>query len=88
MALQHVGYIDLPQHGKPGAFDHAAVHRRSRRVYVAHTANDAIDVIDGATLRYVSSIPDLTGVAGALVSDEHDLVFTSNRGEGRRGRPS
>ena len=85
MALKHVGYIDLPPHGKPGAFDHAAVHRRSRRVYVAHTANDAIDVIDGATLRYVSSIPDLTGVAGALVSDEHDLVFTSNRGENTVG---
>ena len=85
MALHHVGYIDLPLHARPGGFDHAAVHRRSGRVYVAHTANDAIDVIDGLTHRYVSSIPDLTSVAGALVSDEHDHVFTSNRGENTVG---
>jgi DNA-binding beta-propeller fold protein YncE len=54
-------------------------------VYVAHTANDAIDVIDSATRRYVGSIGDLAAVAGALVSDEHDLVFTSNRGENTIG---
>jgi len=29
----------------------------------------------------VESIGGLTGVAGALVSDDHDLVFTSNRSE-------
>ncbi len=85
MPLRHVGYIELPPHAKPGGFDHAAVHRRSRRVYVAHTANDAIDIIDGSTHRYVGSIPDLPGVAGVLVSDEHDLVFTSNRGENTVG---
>src|SRR5207344_44517 len=45
------------------------------------TANDAVDVIDCAANTSVRSIPDLTGVAGALVSEEHDLVFTSNRGE-------
>jgi DNA-binding beta-propeller fold protein YncE len=85
VALHHVGYIDLPPHARPGGFDHAAVHRQSGRVYVAHTANDAIDVIDGLTHRYASSIPDLRGVAGALVSDEHDRVFTSNRGENTVG---
>jgi len=46
---------------------------------VAHTANDAVDVIDVDAERYLRSIEGLTGVAGALVSD--DLVFTSNRGE-------
>jgi DNA-binding beta-propeller fold protein YncE len=33
----------------------------------------------------VRSIPGLRGVAGALVSDERDLVFTSNRGENTVG---
>ena len=51
MTLHHVGYIDLPLHATPGRFDPTAVHRRSRRVYVAHTANDAVDVIDGFTQR-------------------------------------
>jgi DNA-binding beta-propeller fold protein YncE len=50
-------------------------------VYVAHTANDAVDVIDGPGQRYIASIPDLPGVAGALVDEARDLVFTSNRAE-------
>jgi DNA-binding beta-propeller fold protein YncE len=81
MALKHIGYVDLPAHLKQGGFDHAAVHRASARLYVAHTCNDALDVIDCASDRYLSSIPNLTDVAGALVSNERDLVFTSNRGE-------
>jgi len=81
MSLKLQGYLDLPAHIKPGGFDHAAVHTGTARLYVAHTSNDAIDVIDCANDRYLYSIPDLTGVAGALVSNEHDLVFTSNRGE-------
>src|SRR5437867_11449157 len=81
MGLQHVGYVDLPPHAKPGGFDHAAVHSRRGLLYVAHTANDAVDVIDCTTNTYLRSISHLTGVAGALVSEAHDLVFTSNRGE-------
>jgi len=83
--LKHVGDIDLPAHTGSGGFDHAAVHARTGRVYVAHTANDAVDVIDGATGRFVDSVGGLAAVAGALVSDEHDLVFTSNRGENTVG---
>jgi hypothetical protein len=83
--IEHLGYIDLPPHVKPGGFDQAAVHCATARVYVAHTANDALDVIDTVSDRYCHSISDLAGVAGALVSDEHDLVFTSNRGENTVG---
>ncbi len=81
MALKLQGYIDLPAHIKPGGFDHAAVHARRSRLYVAHTVNDALDVIDLEADRYLRSIPGLTGIAGALVAEEQDLVFTSNRGE-------
>ncbi len=81
MGLEHVGDIELPAHAKPGGFDHAAVHTGRRLLYVAHTANDAIDVIDCATNKYLRSVPHLTGVAGALVAEDADLVFASNRGE-------
>ena len=81
MSLQLKGYILLPAHKQAGGFDHAAIHQGNRQLYVAHTANDAVDVIDCISDRYLHSIPDLTGVAGALVSDERNLVFTSNRGE-------
>jgi DNA-binding beta-propeller fold protein YncE len=85
MALKHLGYVELPPHIKDGGFDHAAVHRDSGHLYVAHTANDAVDVIDMATQWYLGSIHGLTGVAGVVVSDEHDLVFTSNRNENTVG---
>jgi DNA-binding beta-propeller fold protein YncE len=77
------GYVDLPAHKAKGGFDHAAVHAASGHVYVAHTANDAVDVLDRD--RYLFSVPGLTAVAGALVSDEANLVFTSNRGENTIG---
>ncbi len=81
MSLKLQGFIDLPANMQAGGFDHAAVHRASQQLYVAHTANDSLDVIDCASDRYLRSIPNLTGIAGALVSDEIDLIFTSNRGE-------
>lgn len=85
IALKNLGTIDLPTHVKPGGFDHAAVHFGSQRMYVAHTANDTVDVIDCANDRYLRSVPNLVGVAGVLVSEERNLVFTSNRGEGTIG---
>lgn len=79
--MERVGYVDLPPHAAQGGFDHAAVHGPRSLLYVAHTANDAVDVIDCASHTYLHSIPRLPRVAGALVSEAHDLVFTSNRGE-------
>jgi hypothetical protein len=76
MRLELLGYIELPENVKTGGFDHAAIHRASARLYVAHTANDALDVIDCIHGRCSHSIKNLTGVAGALVSDEENLVFT------------
>src|SRR3954465_14924932 len=83
--LQPAGFIVLPEHLGKGAFDHAAVHAASGHVYVAHTANDAIDVFDPVARRHLFSVPNLAAVAGALVSDESQLVFTSNRGENTIG---
>ncbi len=85
MILEQVGQVPLPAHRAPGGFDHAAVHGPRRELYVAHTANDALDIIDCKTGKYLRSVPHLSAVAGALVSEEHDLVFTSNRGENTVG---
>lgn len=85
MALEQVGEVALPAHDGPGGFDHAAMHGPRRQLYVAHTPNNNLDVIDCATGKYLRSIPSLEGIAGALVSEEHDLVFTSNRGENTVG---
>jgi DNA-binding beta-propeller fold protein YncE len=79
--VKFIKSIDLPENIAPGGFDHAAVHAGTSQLYIAHTSNNAIDVIDCAADQYLFSIPNLTGVAGALVSEERGLVFTSNRGE-------
>jgi DNA-binding beta-propeller fold protein YncE len=85
MSLHHLGFIDLPTHLKTGGFDHAAVHTGMNRLYVAHTANDALDVIDCVEDRYLYSIPNLPGISGALVSEDDNRVFTSNRAENTIG---
>jgi DNA-binding beta-propeller fold protein YncE len=61
------------------------VHLKSQTLYVAHTSNNSLDVIDCRQDKYLRSIPDLLGVAGVLVSNEKDKVFTSNRGENTVG---
>ena len=81
MALRLLGHIDLPENRASGGFDHADVHSPTDRLYVAHTCNDSIDIIDCARDQYVDSIPGLSAVAGALVSEARGLVFTSSRGE-------
>jgi hypothetical protein len=81
MTLRFLGHIDLPAHRSSGGFDHADIHAPTDRIYVAHTANDSIDVIDCAQDRYVESIAGFPAVAGALVSEAHGLIFATNRGE-------
>lgn len=83
--MRVAGKIDLPDHRGPRGFDHADVHGPTGRVYVAHTANDELDVIDGPAGRFLGSIPGLTEVAGALVAADDGLVLTTNRGEGTVG---
>ncbi|HEX8991348.1 MAG TPA: YncE family protein [Anaerolineales bacterium] len=79
--MRLIGRIELPAHKGPGGFDHAAVHGGVGRLFVAHTSNDAVDVVDCVNDRYLFSIPGLAGVAGTLVSEELGLIFTSNRGD-------
>ena len=85
MSLKSEGFIELPENSQPGGFDHAAFHAQTNRMYIAHTSNDRIDIIDCAEDVYLYSLQNFTGVAGALVSDEMNMVFTSNRGENTVG---
>jgi DNA-binding beta-propeller fold protein YncE len=82
MSLSHVGFVPIP----PGAtlgFDHADIYRAGRRLYVAHTGADRVDVIDCRRQTFLRSLPDLPGVAGVFIDEEEDLLFTSDRGAAR-----
>ena len=85
MSLALSGHIDLPEHRGKGGFDHADVDRSRSRLYVAHTANDGVDVVDLAAGRYLHSIEGLSEAAGVLVSESDSRFFTSNRGENTIG---
>jgi DNA-binding beta-propeller fold protein YncE len=83
VSLARVGFIAIPPGAKPG-FDHADVHRELRRLYVAHTGADRIDVLDCNARTYLRALPaELPGVAGVLIDEEHDLLFSSDRGAAR-----
>jgi DNA-binding beta-propeller fold protein YncE len=82
MPLERVGFVPLPP-GKAAGFDHADVYLPDRRLYVAHTGADRVDVIDCMAAQHLRSLPDLPGVAGVLIEATDDLLFTSDRGCGR-----
>lgn len=83
MSFVRAGFIAIPPGAEPG-FDHADVSARARRMYVAHTGADRIEVLDCATRSYLRALPaELPGVAGVLVDEDDDLLFTSDRAAAR-----
>jgi hypothetical protein len=83
VALARIGFVAIPPGAKPG-FDHADVHRQRRRIYVAHTGADRIEVLDCNARSYLHALPaELPGVAGVLVDEEQELLFSSDRGAAR-----
>jgi len=77
MPLETVGVIEIPN-AAGSAFDHGAFDPRTRRVFIAHTARDCIEVIDHDSQRHMATLPGFPGVAGA-VADNGEVLVT-NRG--------
>jgi hypothetical protein len=84
VSLEPVGFVELPG-GTNSGFDHADTLLRPEpsRMYVAHTATNAVDVIECRTNTYLRSLGDLPGVAGLLIDSDRDLLFTSDRAAAR-----
>jgi hypothetical protein len=56
VSLVRAGFIPIPPGAKPG-FDHADVFRGRRRIYVAHTGADRVDVLDCEAGTYLYALP-------------------------------
>ena len=82
MSLERVGFIPIPAGTKPG-FDHADTYRAGRRMYVAHTGADRVDVLDCERRTFLRSLSDLPGVAGVLIDEADDLLVASDRAAAR-----
>ena len=70
-------------HRDPGCtvtrtFDHGAFDPKTRRVFVAHTARDCLEVIDHDTSRHVATLKGFPEAAGVVAHDGNVLV--TNRG--------
>jgi hypothetical protein len=74
--LRQVGVIKIPN-GENSEFDHAAFDPKTRRVFIAHTARDCIEVIDHDAQRHIATLPGFPGVAGAVADDGE--ILTTNR---------
>jgi DNA-binding beta-propeller fold protein YncE len=82
MTLQYRGAIDLPP-GRPGGFDHADVHPPTGAVFVAHTAFDQVEIIDGPGEKHRTSVPGCPEGSGVLYAPDVDWMFAAARGAGR-----
>lgn len=79
--LRLQGDIPLPKHAK-GGFDHADVFEKNGFVYVAHTANGTVEIIDGARSVHIATVPGCPEASGVLCVQEQGLVFAAARGTG------
>jgi DNA-binding beta-propeller fold protein YncE len=77
MSLKTIGAIAIPN-AEGSEFDHAAFDPKSRRVFIAHTARDCVEVIDHDAGKHLATLPGFPGVAGAVADDGQILI--TNRG--------
>jgi DNA-binding beta-propeller fold protein YncE len=77
------GSIELPPHSV-GGFDHGDVHSATGRVFIAHTGNDSVEVVDGETLTHERTVPGCAEGSGVLCTQGAGaLVFAAARGAGK-----
>ena len=77
MALKTLGTIEIPDTAG-SSFDHAAFDPTSRRVFVAHTGRDRVEVIDHDSARHIATLPGFPEAAGVVAED--GIVLVTNRG--------
>jgi len=77
MPLKTIGTIEIPNAAR-SAFDHGAFDPKSRRIFVAHTARNSVEVIDHDSRRHVATLPGFPEAAGVVADD--GIVLITNRG--------
>jgi DNA-binding beta-propeller fold protein YncE len=83
--LELRGYVDLPPPRNDGTseFDHGDVHRATGHVFLAHTAANTVEIIDGLTDNHLMTIPGCPEGSGVLCAQKEGIVFAAARGAGK-----
>jgi DNA-binding beta-propeller fold protein YncE len=77
MALKTIDKIAIAA-SVGSSFDHGAFDPKTRRVFVAHTGHDCVEVIDHDNRRHIATLSGFQEVAGIVADD--GIVLTTNRG--------
>jgi DNA-binding beta-propeller fold protein YncE len=77
MALVAAGVIAIPA-ARGSSFDHGAFEPETRRVFIAHTARDSLEVVDAAANRHVATLRTFPEAAGVVANN--GCVLVTNRG--------
>jgi DNA-binding beta-propeller fold protein YncE len=79
------GYVDLPPPPGDGTseFDHGDVHRPTGRVFIAHTAANTVEIVDGRSAKHLMTVPGCPEGSGVLCAQEEGIVFAAARGAGK-----
>jgi hypothetical protein len=77
MSLVTAGTIEIPD-SLGTSFDHGALESETRRVFIAHTARDRLEVVDADTNAHLATRQGFPGAAGVVAGKGSVLV--TNRG--------
>jgi len=74
--------IQLPRDRAQPSIDLLTLDTRNSRLYVPHSSNNALDLVDVDSNRYLGSVQGLAGIKGIALSSDPNIVFTSNGTDG------
>lgn len=77
MSLTAAGTITIPD-SVGTSFDHGAFEPATRRVFIAHTARNALEVVDADSSQHLVTLPGFPEAAGVVAAEGRVLV--TNRG--------
>jgi hypothetical protein len=76
--MKKLGVIEIPN-GLDSEFDHAAFDPRTRRVFIAHTARDCIEVINHDAQKHIATLPTGSSVRTMTGAGAHTTAICRSR---------
>jgi DNA-binding beta-propeller fold protein YncE len=76
MALKTTGTIEIPG-SADSSFDHGAFDPKSRRIFLAHTGRDSVEVIDHDADKHIATLPGFPEAAGVVA--DSGIILVTNR---------